>query len=138
MDRRPTTNTTRPQLDNSCRITEALLRKILLGQSARARPCANAAGREEETDSEAVTSDAVVAAQPAEHGKEQGRHTLTENGREEGEAEERHVTAMYQDFEHQEGAVQELASASTLQRTARRTTRLQLRTVEHIELASDT
>ena len=63
--------------------------------SARARPCANAAGREEETDSEAVASDAVVAAQPVERVTRKSKDGPgTDLGREEGAAEEPHgVTA---------------------------------------------
>ena len=81
------------------------------------------AGREEETDNEAVASDTVVAAQPVEHGKEQRRRTWTENGREEGEAEERHITATYHDLEQQEGAVQELTSATAEDHAAYHRTR---------------
>ena len=69
--------------------------------------------------------------------EETDRRTWTENGSEEGEAEESHIRATYHDHEHQESAVQELTTANALPMTTRRTTGLQLLTVEHIELTSD-
>ena len=139
MDSTLTTNSTRLQLGNSCRITESLLHKILLGQ-VREHVLAQMQqdGKRRQTDSEAVARDAVVAAQPAEHGKEQRRPDLDRErhrGRR-GGGKTHNSDVPRPRTPGERGPGTDLRQRAAVDHPAYRRTRLL--TEEHIELTSDT